>query len=626
MTTILDYNNINLEVGLRWVGPYSSAEAGNYHNGDIAFKDGQAMRYSTTTKSWSVFAPSQRDAHVKASILGYDTNVSGSTVRNYLQATSSGINWANPDRDRTGRPKTTKALPQNTGGYFTNDEDLRWGTDYRSYADGGFFLMDDGTVRCMGHTGGGRLGVGENNNISRMWHQQPYPQGIRIQKIYHSWVGGFAIDQNADLWSWGYENTGLGSTGSFWEPVNFNQKWGINDNFVKVFVSDGAWYYTYSIVALTDEGVCYCWGNHRYSNLGVNGDTDLNGTRITGGSDNLTVPVRMSWSETYPVAEVHLTGGYHAGSYWKDTSGNWYSLGEYNTNFQRWYIPDRGSDREIQGVLTELDTNKPVPMSVFQANGNDGAVKQIGHHESDDHSVTGSQYYRLYWVVHANGNLNYFGSSPNQVDWGDTTSGVHTGVNWNKNLINDPIFTNVKRAWLCNGAYVRGIAVKEDGTWWHRGYNGYGLSPTDSSTTSWNQITSAPNNAVKADVYSGQYGTFLIALTSDGKLWCVGQNHGGQRGILNTTDYGGDGTESHLSDVLNQTQNTSPKLGRYPFVNSSQTFVDYFVSGSAGSPGSRFCVYAQDNNGDIWAWGDGYYNMIQSDDGEDRGAPHKLIF
>jgi alpha-tubulin suppressor-like RCC1 family protein len=287
----------------------------------------------------------------------------------------------------------------------------------------------------------------------------------------------------------------------------------------------------------------------------------------------------QQFSVDHPIDKVQFTGGHHAAGYYLTQEGDWYTCGEYNSCWhQRTTI-------EYPELYNPWGSNKAV---------------QMGGHESDDHAVTSSQYYRLYWAVLQNGDLYYRGDNPRAVGWG-------TAINYDIPITAGPFLTNVHRAWMSNGAYAKAFAIKKDGTLWHRGESSYG-SPTGSNTTTWNQYQYAPTNITRMNFWGGQYAQFWIGITSDGQLWATGQNDYGQRG----SGYTG--------------QSAGPEDWKQATVLSDRVFVDYMVSGFPGSPGNDFAVYGLTDEGEVYSWGGGNYGGNQDDDQQYRTVPNKIIF
>ena len=91
--------------------------------------------------------------------------------------------------------------------------------------------------------------------------------------------------------------------------------------------------------------------------------------------------------------------------------------------------------------------------------------------------------------------------------------------------------------------------LKNDGSVWTCGYNGYGqlgLGNTTNQST-FTKVTTNINNDV-TQIYAGGY--HLFALKNDGTVWCCGKNDYGQLGLGNTT------SKSTFTKVTTNTEDT----------------------------------------------------------------------
>ena len=96
------------------------------------------------------------------------------------------------------------------------------------------------------------------------------------------------------------------------------------------------------------------------------------------------------------------------------------------------------------------------------------------------------------------------------------------------------VTTNTNNIKSVNCGYEHTIILKNDGTLWGCGYNGYGqlgLEDVNNRNT-FTQITTNTGN-IKS-IYCGLYNTYI--LKNDGTLWGCGRNYYGQLGLGDTTD------------------------------------------------------------------------------------------
>jgi hypothetical protein len=145
-----------------------------------------------------------------------------------------------------------------------------------------------------------------------------------------------------------------------------------------------------------------------------------------------------------------------------------------------------------------------------------------------------------------------------------------------------PQFTGVKTVSVNGNGGPTGCAIKTDSTLWCWGYNHEGQVGVGTNDDWYDypvQVTSLFNTVVSVD--AGTYAT--CAVTSDGSVWCWGDNTGG---VL------GNGLSSGSSNVPLQVLDS---LGGQPFTGATQvTFTD---------PESEVCVRKGADNS-IWCWGE----------------------
>ena len=564
---ILQFENIDIErMGYRYRGPYTTSYS--YNENDVVYKDGGAYAYKNG--AFTPFMLGQANATQVGAVVGYDTNVRGVRGEMLFMKTDGSFEFRDPYRRNVKRVKSFSR-------HLLNQE----GTPYHSTFYHCSFLMEDGTVRNIGRQYGGATGAGGTADIGRTFPSlRAYPQGVKIEKIHQVETASFAIDSNGEVWSSGYDFVGVDDvayetepgSGVLYVPVNISQALGINEKVTEIY-STKDWYYGPSYAFKTESNKLWVGGNNRYGCLGI-GST----------SDNLVTMQLQQFSVDHPIDKVQFTGGYHAAGYYLTQEGDWYTCGEHHSCWHQ------------RGTITYPELYNPW--------GSNKAV-QMGGHESDhgNTGIGGDQHYRFYWVVLQNGDLFYRGNNPTNtgsVGWGTT-------ISYDIPITDGPFLTNVHRAWLVNGAYAKALAIKNDGTLWHRGESSYG-SPTGSNTTTWNQYQYAPTNITRMNCWGGRNAYFWIGITSDGQLWATGQNNYGQRGSGYTGESGG------------------PEAWKQATVLSDKVFVDYMVSNYPGYPGNDFTVYGLTDEGEVWAWGGGNYAGNQDDDNEYRTVPNKIIF
>lgn len=562
---ILQFENIDIErMGYRYRGPYTTSYS--YNENDVVYKDGGAYAYKNG--AFTPFILGQANATQVGAVVGYDTNVRGVRGEMLFMKTDGSFEFRDPYRRNV---KRVKSLSRS---HLYNDN-----VDYKSTRYKGIFLMEDGTVRTIGRQYYGDGGTGMPNDIGRTFPAlQPYPQGIKIEKIYQFENSGFSIDQYGEVWAWGYNQVGVDDNVHYtgpvaeylYRPLNISQILGIDEKVVEIYGGQ-TWSRQLSYAFKTETGKLWCGGVNQAGGLGLGAnenDTSLNTSNLA--------PMRLQqFSVEHPIERAHLTGGEYGAGYFLTQEGDWYTAGNGNACWHR------------------RDVAYPV---YFNPWGSNKAV-QMGHNEGDG-SASGTDYERFVWVVLQNGDLFFKGTDSTNYNFGIQGT-------WDLPIFDGPFNTNVQKAWMLNGDHAVAIVLKNDGTMWHRGHNSSGTGPAGSSQ-SWNQYTHLPTIS-KANFYGQYVYMYGMALSTDGRIYCFGENDYGQKGFGTNTQ--GATTAEDQAPVL-----------------SDKIFVDYFMSGYPGATNNNFAVYGLTDEGEVWTWGGGNYASNQDDDNEYRTVPHKIIF
>lgn len=145
-----------------------------------------------------------------------------------------------------------------------------------------------------------------------------------------------------------------------------------------------------------------------------------------------------------------------------DESGLWVAGEANSTGF--------GSDQSTHRLLMPWGTEKH--------------VKKVFCSESDAHLVAGSQYYRSYGVILEDGALYRWGHDSGQTSgiWGTGyTGGIFTG----HALFPYKVLDGVVDAYAISGGYGRTLALMQDGTVRHTGYDGFNIGGGNGNRSSW---------------------------------------------------------------------------------------------------------------------------------------------
>lgn len=165
----------------------------------------------------------------------------------------------------------------------------------------GMVLMNSGEVYHWGYSGHGQHGNASTTNQSFPVHvggsiSNVYAaanaadhtfRDVRIVRIAisnkqeeDSTHSCYALDDNGDLWSWGYNGygqLGLGDTSNRSQPVKIDKATYFNGNDIVAFWTAGAGYA--HIHAIDSQGNLYAWGYNNYGQLGL-GDTTQRTTPV----------------------------------------------------------------------------------------------------------------------------------------------------------------------------------------------------------------------------------------------------------------------------------------------------------------------------------------------------------
>ena len=104
----------------------------------------------------------------------------------------------------------------------------------------------------------------------------------------------FGIDESGHLWAWGHSNYGQCGTG--FAPNNFSSPQSVLGNHSFIQATGGNWW----SAAVRGDGVCMCWGDNRFANLG-----NAPGNQ----TDHKSSPISVSGTQGYKQVAC---GAYHA--------------------------------------------------------------------------------------------------------------------------------------------------------------------------------------------------------------------------------------------------------------------------------------------------------------------------
>jgi alpha-tubulin suppressor-like RCC1 family protein len=450
-------------------------------------------------------------------------------------------------------------------------------------------IQTSGALWCWGSNGSGEAGLGltpSGDSSLRL----PYRVGTATDwgHIYAAQSFTLALKTNGSLWSWGvnsYGQLGDGSTSSRNAPaqVGSSTQW--------MSLATGAT--ATDVCGLQTDHTLWCWGNNGQSQLG------------DGASTNRSSPHQVDASQwsTVGVASDHTCATHPDGTGWCWGYNGYGQLGNGNTTAQPSPVQANAPESDFAALVAGDNFTCALKLDGEVACFGYGGYGQLGTGNQDtNHSapvqVAGSPcsagsstcVANATCVGDANHNFaclcnpGYAGDGTqqctNQNECAQPTSpcdphatctdspgsfscGCQAGFvgdGQNCDLPTQSISANSLA--LCD--------VRQDGTLWCWGYNGYGQLG-DGSTTSRYYPNQVGHDVDWAQVSMG--GTFACATKTDGTLWCWGYNGYGQLG-------------------LGDTQSTHPRPTR---VGALSTWAQV----SAGA--THACAVQGD--GSLWCWG-----------------------
>jgi alpha-tubulin suppressor-like RCC1 family protein len=552
---------MNLDIsalGYRWCGIYSPYLS--YRDGDVVFKDGGVwvIRHGQPQP----FALGQQDAVLKGHLLTGGVSVGGIGNMVLHSNGADGVEF----RFMADRNGTIATALMNTD---------RAAADYHSSNYFMAAIMNDGSVRAWGRALVGQQGTGNTGDIGRTFPARvAFPPGTpRIASVTCLWDATYFIDADGGLWHAGSSN-GWGSDNPV--PKRLNGVGQLPANAVVKQMLTGHDWYGYRMFACLDaQGRVYVWGNNQQGSLGL------------GHTSVVTTLTLVPFTADTPIKAVFLSGGTYAASYLIDTTGKLWVAGESNScGF--------GSDQYTHRLWMPWGTEK--------------RVKKVFCSESDAHWVVGSQYYRSYGILLEDGALYRWGHDEGQTSgiWGTGYTGsIFTG----HALFPYKVLDGVADAYAISGGYGRTLALMQDGTVRHTGYDGYNLGGGSGNRTQWATIGGDfLTQVTKLRMYGSSYGSSAMALRADGKAVGWGMGGAGQCG-------------NGYADSGN-----SPNR----FVLIDRPIVDFSRSGTMGcGEGGEYhngAYHFLTADGQVMSTGHGQFGQTGDDDSDHRFAPSPILF
>jgi len=560
---------IELEkIGYCWRGLYSHYLA--YRERDVVYRNGGAWVYRSG--AFEEFVLGQVDAGKAGELVVGSGAVSGRSQMVLHSKGEAGVEFRFMD-GRNGVIATALA-------------DTTTGADCGAWFNPGhmFAIMNDGSVRGWGKSVNGALGNGLAAEVNHVLPVKVgFPPGTpSIIKVVSGYAGDtYYLDAKGGLWYSG-PNVGSaagdgGSTVAL-VPKKINGSGDLPADAVitKIYVNQGRYGYK-TMGCIDSNGLAYLWGSNRNAAIPDGGATAA-----------ITTPKLVTLSLTIPMKDIFIMSAQYATTALIDVNGILYLAGE--------------SDATGLGFA-------PAGFTPFMPWGFNNRVKKFFGAEDDDHSATGSQYYRSYGILLEDGSLYRWGHDE-YGSYGTGYTGNIFASGTGNSLMPYKVHDNVEDAYLGSGKYNRCVALLKDGTVVHAGYGSYGLGEGVNHTT-WTAIGGDYlKNVTKLRMGSVNYASCAMALRSDGR--CVGWGYG--------STFAGN-TKSGVAAA-----NGSPLEAGFTLLD--RTIVDFAFSGALWTTAladNAQCHFLTSEGG-VYSAGVGAAYSLGDWAGQNRVTPAQIMF
>jgi len=566
------------KLGYRWKGLH--AQTVDYKKGDVVRKDNKVQYYDGS--NFQIMGSGQLNAENKGELLtaGTNVNLTGKWGQQLKVQGDGSLAWEHTE----GRHGTTvQKIAQCRN---------RFGGRYNSSGSYCFphqnmaFLMTDGTVRVTGRGNEGQHGVGNTNDYGRQAGgvQTGFEHGVKIKDLYGQHHGGgfYAIDMDGRLWAWGNNNYGQLGIGNTSDNARAQLISGRGDlpataKVKSVHFGDANWWGYMNVWVQTEDGRIYNWGSNRYGAL----------MHEDGNTSNVTSPKLVPISVREDITEIYPISGYYQVSFVKTRDGRLFTSGEYNSAMR----------------IRMDNTSYGHPM--LWTPSIEYPVRSVTFEESDSHVSSGDQYYRAGAIVTEDnawwtwGHHQWYNGNNVYID----NDSAKTAQNWIPKRWST--ITDVKCGHNTNGHYGAQMVLKNDGTIWGIGYDGFSTARggQGSNGQSWIQLGHGSDNK---DIWFGgaRYGKVAYLVKNDGRVIWWGGCSGGISGTGRTFN----------------NFNTEP-------VRLNKTITDIQISGYRYDDTHSLAAYYLTEDGTVYANGYNHYNMLGMDDDNDTiYTPTPVLF
>jgi alpha-tubulin suppressor-like RCC1 family protein len=428
-------------------------------------------------------------------------------------------------------------------------------------------LTESGKLYMFGYGPYGSNGDGKEDYITT-----PFLAMVDVKKYYnYGSYTSFALNNSGELYSWG--NNSECRTGHFkkdWSSILTPTK--LSDN-ISDFSMSGS-----TIMVLSLDGRIGGGGQNLYSQMGIGGVPRHNPNLVVG----VTRDIKRLYIGQNNSAYIDKDGRLFVRGY---ASSHGFALDDGTKNTNEWVETLTTPTNNVRIVQVAFGSDV---IYALRDNGYVYAMGSASYWKNGTNSNTDSWYQRwsgikaiqsgVHYIAmhHSNGWIYFMGYNGNG-EWGNSSTASSSNTSWTSTI-------NIGVDGDFDCGYNHTMAVKEDGTLWATGHNGYGqlgLGHT-SNQNSWQQVMTGVKK-----VYCSHYTTYI--LTTDGTLMACGQNNNGQAGVSSEAD-----------------KITTPAI-------VANDVIDVYA-------GQYFC-YFQKSDGSIWGFGRNSEGELGLGDFVDRRKP-----
>jgi alpha-tubulin suppressor-like RCC1 family protein len=395
-----------------------------------------------------------------------------------------------------------------------------------------YFLFDDGGIHSTGSNTVGQNGIGVTTTFV-MPARVMISQNTRFKKVStgnNGSTGGsnthhvLALDEDGNVWSWGYNNTGqlgTGDNGNRYVPYRIPKEYFGNQRIVDIYAGGQDTGCSY---ARTEQGQLYSWGANGVGQLGLGDTTNRWRPNLIAAFDP---------AANNGIVKAQATGeGAQASFYVLDGNGYMWHAG-YNGYGQ-------GIDNTIVNHLS-LTRSTQSPTA--------GATSNFW-------AFTNATYTGV-WMRVSNGNTYFCGYNSGGTYYAGTGTNTNCQV---PTLVYNATF--VREMWSVTDYTTsthRTMWLTENGSMWAAGYINFRWQSNTLAASNTGTIEDGTNIRpyrvaipagtkvqsmwmCSADETSNAFGPFVLAATDNGQLWFAGPTQpangyawlGGQRYIINS--------------------------------------------------------------------------------------------